>query len=393
MAAEKKAEAAEMGDATVTQEMLDHLQSLVGTKLRINSIFNQYASKEAIRNFVNGIGDINPLYRNEEYAGKTSYGSITAPPNWVYSIFPTWVSLGLAGVHGFHSGSDCEFLKPIMYGDTITPECIFTGFDEKPSSFAGTMWILYYDSKFYNQRQEVVAKVKSWSIRVERKAARKTGKYSGIQLPHPWKEAELAKVEADVLAEKPRGAVVRYWEDVQEGDKLEPVTKGPFGLTDMVAYCVGASPIQILAHRSALDLYQKHPAWGFRDVTTMAKEPIYAVHYNKQAANATGLPFPYDIGTQRQCWLIHLLTNWMGDEGWLKRNFAEYRRFVYFSDVARFEGTVTKKYVDDNGEYCVDIETTAFNQRGENTAPGQSTVILPSKEKGTWPVKDRVKKA
>ena len=83
----------------------------------------------------------------------------------------------------------------------------------------------------------------------------------------------------------------------------------------------------------------------------------------------------------------------MGDDGWLKRNFAEYRRFVYFSDAVRFEGTVTKKYVDDNGEYCVDIETTAFNQRGENTAPGQSTVILPSKEKGTWPVKDRVKKA
>jgi hypothetical protein len=80
----------------------------------------------------------------------------------------------------------------------------------------------------------------------------------------------------------------------------------------------------------------------------------------------------------------------MGDEGWLKENYAEYRRFVYLSDVVWFRGKVTKKYVDQDGEYCVEIETSALNQRGENTVPGYSIVALPSRDKGTWPVEKRL---
>lgn len=99
---------------------------------------------------------------------------------------------------------------------------------------------------------------------------------------------------------------------------------------------------------------------------------------------------PYDIGAQRHCWLIHLLTNWMGDEGWLKKNYAEYRRFVYFSDVVWLKGRVTRKYVDEDGEYCVDIETSGVNQRGEETMPGHSTVVLPSREAGWWPLTSRL---
>jgi len=115
------------------------------------------------------------------------------------------------------------------------------------------------------------------------------------------------------------------------------------------------------------------------------------VHYNKLAAKAAGLPAPYDVGAQRQGWLISLLTNWMGDDGWLKRNYAEYRRFVYHSDVAWLRGKVTKKYIDDEGEHCVDIETSGFNQRGEDTMPGYSTVVLPSREKEEWPLDRRLR--
>ncbi len=86
---------------------------------------------------------------------------------------------------------------------------------------------------------------------------------------------------------------------------------------------------------------------------------------------------------------MHLLTNWMGDDGWLKRTHVEFRKFVYFSDVVRLEGTVTKKYLDDNGEPCVDIDTTAINQRNEMVMPGNGTVILPSREKKSFPLDKR----
>jgi acyl dehydratase len=79
----------------------------------------------------------------------------------------------------------------------------------------------------------------------------------------------------------------------------------------------------------------------------------------------------------------------MGDDGWLKRSHVEFRKFVYFSDVVHLEGTVTKKYLDDNGECCIDIETTAINQRDEVVMPGNGTVILPSREKNTFPLDKR----
>ena len=374
-----------LGNGAITEEGLARLRDLIGTKLRINQ-FNDLASKQAIKNFVNGIGDTNPLYRDEEYASKTRYGRIVAPPSWPYSVFPTWVSVGLPGVHGFHSGNDWEFYKPIFVGDSITPECIFMGYEEKTSGFAGRTVIIHEEARYFNQRGELVAKAKTWSVRAERHKARSTGKYAQIELPHPWTEEELKRIEEEVLAEEVRGSQVRYWEDVEAGEELGPVVKGPFGLTDMVAYCVGASPVQLAAHGVQLRFYRSHPAFAFRDPDTYALEPIYGVHYNKAAANQAGLPYPYDVGTQRQSWLIGLLTNWMGDEGWLKRSYAEYRRFVYHSDVVWFRGKVTKKYVDDNGEHCIDIESHGINQRGEDTVPGKSTVILPSRAAGTWPV-------
>ncbi len=379
-----------MAEGIITSEALENWRDRVGLKLRIGNIFNQTVSYEALRNFVNGVGDSNPLYRDEDYAKRTRYSRLIAPPSWLYSVFPTWVLQGLPGVHAFHSGNDWTFYKPMFVGDTIRPECIFTGFDVKPSGFAGKLVMEYQRANFYNQRDELVASTKVWLVRAERAAARGKGKYASIQLPHPWKEDELKKVDEEVLNEQIRGDNPRYWEDVEVGDELPPVVKGPFGLTDIIAFCVGAAPVQIAAHGVQLQLYRKHPAWGFRDPVTHAWEPIYGVHYNRAAASSAGLPYPYDVGAQRQCWLFNLLTNWVGDEGWIKSNYAEYRKFVYHSDVVWFKGEVIKKYIDENGEHCVDIETSGVNQRGEDTIPGHSTVVLPSREKGTWPVERRL---
>jgi hypothetical protein len=136
--------------------------------------------------------------------------------------------------------------------------------------------------------------------------------------------------------------------------------------------------------------YKKHPAWAFKDPDTHALEPIYAVHYNRRAANAMGLPQAYDVGIQRHCWGIHLVTNWMGDEAWLKKSYSEYRKFVYLSDVVWIKGRVTKKYVDEEGDHCVYIERSAVNQRQENVMPGYAIVSLPSKQSGYSPLDKRI---
>jgi acyl dehydratase len=387
---EKKTERARVEEGRITDEALAEFKSRVGTKLRIREKGNELACKETIVNFAKGIGDVNSLWNDEEYASKTRYGCLVAPPSWLYSVIGAGVQQGLRGVHGFHSGDEWEFYKPVLIYDRIKCEEIFSGFDEKPSKFAGRMIIEYRDRLYYNQRDELVAKAKGWIIRTERVAAREKGKYSRIQLPHPWTEDELKKIEEEVMAEEIRGGKVRYWEDVQAGEELPAVVKGPVGLTDEIAFAAGCGGLYLRAHGASLREYLKHPAWAFRDPHTCSLEPMAGVHYNQAAALAAGLPSAYAIGPQMNSWTINLLTNWMADEGWLKRCYCEYRRFVYFSDVVWLRGKVVKKYVDDNGEPCVDVETSGFNQRGENTMPGRSTIILPLREAGTWPVAKRL---
>lgn len=386
--AEGKRVDAKMEEASITREALEKWRSRIGTKLRV-TVFNEMASRDNIRKFADGIGDTNPLWCDSEYGKRTRYGRMAAPPSWTFSV-ANFVAQGLPGVGSFHSGTDTQYFKPILVNDVITPECIFSGFDEKPSKFAGRLIKEYQEMNYYNQKGELVTRANGWLIRFERSASKKRGKYSKIVLPHPWTEKQLRRIEEEALADNVQGSNVRYWEDTATGDELGPLVKGPLGLTDMIAFSAGAAPVPLFAHRRALLMYRRHPAWAFRDPNSMSLEPIYSVHYSREAAKAQSLPYPYDVGAQRECWQVQMLTDWMGDDGWLKRNYVEYREFVYHSDVVWIKGKITKKYVDGDGEHCVDIDTSTVNQRGADVMPGHSTVVLPSRGNGKWPVQRRL---
>jgi acyl dehydratase len=380
-------------EARLTDEMLAEVRKLVGTKLRItNSVNNEEATRMAILKFADGIGDTNPLWTDSEYAEKTRYGSIVAPPSWVFSVF-SGIQYGFRGVGGFHSASDIEFYLPIIRNDKIIPEMICTGIEgPKRSGFAEKTVIEYNDNLYRNQRGELVTKV-SWEVtHFERAKARKTGKYHHIELPHPWAEKELKDIEEEALAEERSGASTPCWDDVKIGRELNPLVKGPVTMTDEIAFLIGGgAPIpRLAANAAALRFYRRHPNWAFRDPTSFGLEPIYAVHYNREAARAQGLPYQYDVGFQRNAWQIQLITNFMGDEGWLKRSYCEFRKFVYFSDVVWLKGKITEKFIDDSNECCVKIETAAINQRDEEVMPGYAIVALPSKTQNYSPLDKRL---
>jgi len=381
-------------EARMTDEMLAEVRKLIGTRLRIaNSINNEEATRLSILKFADGIGDTNPLWRDPEYAEKTRYGTIVAPPSWVFSVF-SGVQYSFRGVGGFHSASNIEFYLPVLRNDTITAEMICTDIvGPNPSVFAEKTVLERNDNFYTNQRGELVTKV-GWDVtHFERAKAKKKGKYHHIELPHPWTEEELKRIEKEVLAEERSGADTPCWDDVEVGQDLKPLVKGPVTMTDEIAFLIGGgAPIpRLAANAAAIQLYRRHPNWAFRDPVSCALEPIYAVHYNREAARAQGLPYQYDVGFQRNAWQIQLLTNFAGDEGWLKQSSCEFRRFVYFSDVVWLRGKITEKFVDDANECCVKIETTATNQRGEEVMPGEAIVALPSKVHGYSALDRRLK--
>ena len=74
----------------------------------------------------------------------------------------------------------------------------------------------------------------------------------------------------------------------------------------------------------------------------------------------------------------HLLTNWMGDDGFLKKMYVELRRFNVVGDTTWFHGKVTGKRVEGD-QRLVDMDVWGENQRQEVTTKGTATVQLPTK--------------
>jgi hypothetical protein len=247
---------------------------------------------------------------------------------------------------------------------------------EKHGKMGGRQFLQTGRAIYYNQRGEIVATQLRETMRVERQSAKETGKYSQVSR-HRYTEEELKRIDDAYDAEEIRGAVPRFWEDVSVGDELTPVVKGPLAQTDMVEFWVGIGGGQG-AHRIRRKYMKRHPMWGVRDPETGVLEPMADVHYESSKSDAIGVPVAYDLGVQRFSWAGHLLTNWMGDDGFLKKLDARCKLFNVFGDTQFLGGTVTRKYQEGN-EYLADIEIRTTNQQGENTMPGHATVSLPSK--------------
>jgi acyl dehydratase len=373
---------ARMPEAVIDDAMIAAMQAKVGVELRIDhSVNNEQATRIAVAKFAGGIGDVNPLWTDAEAGRASDYGAPVAPPSFVIGCF-SGIQFGWPGLGSFHSASQLRFTAPVYWGDTITARCRYEGFSgPRPSSFAGRMVTDHFRNTYTNQLGEDVAEIDWQVVNFERASARRKKESGALVLPHPWSETEVDEIERRVLAERPRGERPRYWEDVSVGDPLDSLTKGPIGLTDEVAFIAGGgTPIpRLKAHAAALADYAAHPAWSFRDPVLSSSEPIYAVHYNRAAAQAMGVAFQYDVGFQRQCWQIQLLTNWCGDSGWVRELSAQYRGFVYLSDVVTLGGEVTGKRVLDDGEHVVEVRTTAVNQRGGDVMPGSAVVALPTR--------------
>lgn len=370
----------ELARGKFTDEMLAEMRALIGTELRTDAcVNNEYATRLAILRFAEGIGDGNPLWTDPAYAAGTPYGTLIAPPSFIFACLAS-VQVGWRGLGGFHAETTLTFHRTIRVGDRITARVFFDGFDGPiESNFGGRRIKDYVRQEYRNQDDELVAEFICSRMRFERTEMQKRAPSRALELPHPWTEEEITAIEEQVLAEEPRGATPRYWDDVNVGDEIDTITKGPIGLTDEIAYiAAGAAPIpRICAHGVALRRYRRHPKWAFRDPATHALEPVYSVHYNDYAARLQGAQAAYDVGIQRTCWGIHALTNWMGDTGVLKSVTGQYRSHVYLSDVVRLGGRVEAKEIDADGNHVVRLTTWARNQRGQDVMPGTAVIALP----------------
>jgi acyl dehydratase len=354
-----------------------------------NPPHNYEVTWDGARHFAFGYGDDNPLYCDPAYAAATRWGQLVAPPTFLYTMGedaaprPDAETKALlkgdpfAGLGSYQAVMEFEWWRPLRLGDRCRVLQAQVGVTPRPSRFGGRTAHVTHDYLYTNGQGEMHAVRRGTWINAERHASKKraTEKFE----PVPYTPEQLAEIDAAYAAETRRGAEPRFWEDVTVGEELQPRVKGPLTTTDVVVWHLGwgmqltppgAFRISHRIRRKAPGLYPPN-ALNIPDT-------VQRLHWEPQRAQELGLPNSYDYGGMRETWLCHLLTDWMGDDGWLWKLRCEHRKFNYMGDTTWVRGRVTdKRQEDDRNE--VHLEVWCENQRGETTTPGTAVVLLPSR--------------
>ena len=366
--------------AQITESGLDRLRERIGTRIE-NSLepWCHEATRDNIRHYAHGIGDDNPLWCDPDYAANTKYGGIIALPSFLFAcdrIISGYVG-GLPGVHAMWAGANWSWHKPVRRNDEINTEAWLKDLILHDTQFSGRAVQQIYHVDFFDQDGDKLAGADSWCFRTDRDQAREAGtKYTELKEKpvKTYTDDELAEIFAGYAEEEVRGSEIRYFEDVSIGDKLPTMVKGPMTVTGFIAYAQGWGGLYIRANKLAWKQHHRHPGLAIKNKFGIPDCPE-RVHWENDFATMVGAPAAYDYGPERCSWMTHHMTNWMGDDSFLRESKSQIRRHNPEGDTLFINGEVIgKREVD--GVALIDIKQQALNQDGELSIHGSGVVEL-----------------
>ena len=367
----------------ITEAALESLRQRIGEKIEDTlEPWCHEATRDAIRHYAHGIGDDNPLWCDPAYARGTKHGDVVAPPSFLFAlsrIISGYVG-GLPGVHAMWAGAEFTWHRAIARNTEVRTEAWLKDLIEHQTRFAGRAVRQIYHVDFRGTEGDLLAEGDSWCFRTNRDQAREEGtKYADVKAkpPHRYTEAELAEIFRHYAEAEVRGPEPRFIEEVEVGERLPVMVKGPMTVTGFIAYAQGWGGLYIRAHKLAWRQVTRHPGLGIANKYGIPDCPE-RVHWESEFAREVGAPAAYDYGPERCSWLTHQLTDWMGDDGFLRHHRSEIRRHNPEGDTLFITGEVTGK-LEDEGHPAVAIRQEARNQDGELSAKATALVRLPSR--------------
>jgi len=319
-------------------------------------------SEEMAYDLADAIQDPNPMYSDSDYAARSRFGKLLCPP------LATWKdiapSMGFFGAgqeshfqvplpfngYGLNGGSDWQFLRPVYVGDWITRRFRVLDIYEKQGRSGPLVFVVRQETQT-NQHGQVVNLAKRVSIHraLSAEPQASTANVGAVREP-PLQPVPVSSPGPDTIIPKLLGPPreQRYYEDVAAGMELQPVVKGPITTTHLVRWA--------------------------------AANGNYArIHWDLPFAQLRqGLSNVVVNGSLKNQYLGQLLLDFAGDEGWFKRFYVEHRGMDYPDDVITAYGTVTEKAEQDGVGYLT-CRVGLRNSRGEETASGSATVVLPKR--------------
>ncbi|MDP6469929.1 MAG: MaoC family dehydratase N-terminal domain-containing protein [Pseudomonadales bacterium] len=342
-------------------------------------------SRETVGRFARGFADMNPLYHNQQYAKESPWGRIIAPPATIcYAETTNGASEGFPGCHTIWRSVKYDWKRPMFADEGVkSTTTLEDAYIIEDSKFAGGRAAVQdYATEIRALDDEYIGTYRTSWHRFSRSKAEKSGKYTNIER-HMWTDEELEGVWAEYhsqnLANR-RGTEPLYFEDVNVGDEVPYIIKGPVTLTSKIAFELAFGAMGwFVGHELALALWEKQPSLPIRNEENVPEPPV-AIHWtNERCEKYLGMPGAYEAGFERLNWFTQLFNGWMGDHGILRSLGCQFRGFHWQGDACRLYAEVTGKRVEGD-EYLIDLHIrTMSHPRGERTTEGDAVVQLPSK--------------
>ena len=344
------------------------------------------ADWSSIQKFCAALGDVNPLYNDVSGSVGSLYNTMIAPATYILSVRTP--DSGAAyeqkdyGLRRFSTRASAEWNDVIRLGDRLTSDLKLTD--------------VRNGGKWGDRNTAEVESTATYRNILGGELATATGTVTLVPYAmgeplledrdiHQYSDDEIHQLENDLDAMPPhRGNVPLYWSRVEVGDKLPNLVKGPLYYNDIASWKTAegkaiSAAVGGVAHRRLLE----HPGriavnpstdWPYFDVE-MAYGDILAI-------KALGFKMPVSRGLMRFALTGQVLTNWMGDQGFLRSMSLEMPNHFCYEDTMWLSGEVVKKYKEEvgTGEYhAVEVRLSGRNQLGETLVDGTAVVYLPEK--------------
>src|SRR5829696_8550258 len=146
--------------------------ALVGAVL--SAPVSAVVTRREAQRYARAVGDLDPIYFDEDAARAAGYDGLVAPPTFVgHAVVEgatlddlredgLWIDrsdgprVRLAVSRTMFGGEEWEFRRPVLVGDTVTAERRLGAIEEKDGR-SGPFVLLHHETTFTNQHGEVVA--------------------------------------------------------------------------------------------------------------------------------------------------------------------------------------------------------------------------------------------